>query len=106
MVRKKMLGCILGILLIPFILGSAPVSAEETNSSMEEIQSAVTIYDNEGNLVEPLVEPNDNLISLLAATAPTKVKYLNNSATYQSNGFSGSGRRYSGVYFYNKKRFW
>ncbi|MBU5265499.1 hypothetical protein [Virgibacillus proomii] len=102
MVRKKMLGCILGILLIPFILGSAPVSAEETNSSMEEIQSAVTIYDNEGNLVEPLVEPNDNLISLLAATAPTKVKYLNNSATYQSNGFSGSGRRYSGYTFTTK----
>jgi hypothetical protein len=67
-----MLGCILGILFIPFIFGSAPVSAEETNSSMEEMQPAVTIYDNEGNLVKPLIEPNDNLISLLAATAPTK----------------------------------
>lgn len=82
-----MLGSILGILFIPFILGSVPVSAEETNSSMEEMQPAVTIYDNEGKLVEPLVKPNDNPISILAATASTKVKYLNNSATYQSKWF-------------------
>nr|QRZ17209.1 hypothetical protein JUJ52_15690 [Virgibacillus sp. AGTR] len=90
--KKRMLGSILGLLFISFILGSTTVFAEETNSE-DEIQPEVTIYDNEGNLVEPIVQPP---ISLLGAGLPTKVKYLNNSQSYQSSEFSASGRRYSG----------
>lgn len=92
--RKRMLGSILGLLFISFILGSTPIFAEETNSE-EEFQPAVTIYDNEGNLVEP----TEYLVEPLAATPPTKIKRLNNAASYQSSGFSASGRRYSGYTF-------
>lgn len=95
-----MLGSILGLLFISFILGSTTVFAEETNSE-EEIQPDATIYDNEGNLVEPIVHP----ISPLSASLPTRVKYLNNSESYQSSKFSAPGRRYSG-FIYNKQHFW
>lgn len=61
-----------------FILGNTPVSAEETDASMEESQPDVTIYDNEGNLVEP-DEMHTNEITPAAATLPTKIKTLNNS---------------------------
>lgn len=95
-----MLTSILGLLIIPFVLGSSVVFAEETNSSNEEAQPAVIIHDNKGNLVEPTVEPaNDDLILPLAATPPTTAKYLNNNQSYQSNEFSASGRRYGGYNF-------
>lgn len=96
--RKRMLGSILGLLFIMLILGNTPVSAEEADESMEKSQPDVTIYDNEGNLVEP-DEMHTNEIAPAAATLPTSLKTLNNSQSYQSNGFSASGRRYSGYTF-------
>lgn len=100
MLKKKILGIILGVLFIPFVLGSAPAIAEEVNPNTEEIQPTITIYDKDGHLVQPNEEQtNGNLPSPRGAYEPTTVKYLNNSESYQSDGFSGSGRRYSGYTF-------
>lgn len=98
--KNKILGSILGVLFIPFVLGSAPAIAEEINPNTEEIQPTITIYDKNGHMVEPNEkQTDDNLPSPLGAFHPTSVKNLNNSASYQSDGFSGSGRRYSGYTF-------
>lgn len=73
------------------------------SASAEEIeveQPSMTIYDKDGNLVQPdEKQTNGNLPTLLSASYPTSIKYLSSTATYQSNGFSGSGRRYSGYTF-------
>lgn len=100
MIYKKTLVSILGLLIIPFMFGSSLVFAEEANFNVQETLPEVLIYDNKGDLIEPTVElTNNDLISPFAATAPTKVKYLNNSDSYQSNEFSASGRRFSGYTF-------
>lgn len=97
--KKKILGSILGILFIPFVLGNAQANAEEVNPNAEENQPAITIYDKDGHLVQPNEQTNDNLPLPLAVYAPTTVKYLNNTQSYQSEEFSGTGRRYSGYTF-------
>ncbi|HLR10322.1 MAG TPA: hypothetical protein VK120_02970 [Sporosarcina sp.] len=98
--KKKILGSILGVLFIPFVLGSAPANAEEINIDTGRDQPTITIYDKNGHLVQPdEKQTNGSLPSLLGAYHPTSIKYLSNTATYQSNEFSGSGRRYSGYTF-------
>ena len=84
---------LLNILVIP------TASANEFRSTSDK---DVIIYNKDGEIVEPLsktIENNDIIIRPLGANYPTTVKWLNNGASYQSNEFSASGRRYGGLLF-------
>ncbi|MDN6184519.1 MAG: hypothetical protein L0L95_06275 [Staphylococcus equorum] len=76
------------------------VNAEEQFIDSIHAEETV-IYDNSGEKVEPIrvSEENNDLITPLGAHYPTSTKWLNNGASYQSNEFSASGRRYGGYLF-------
>lgn len=77
----------------PLFLGTIAAHADGN------IPSDTVIYNKFGLEVSPsnqsiLTEPVGR-----ATVPPTTVKWLNNSASYQSEGFSGSGTRYGGYSF-------
>lgn len=80
----------LSVIVLPSFSGNTVAHADESNSS------DVVIYDKFGIEVSP--EISSNLVTR-AVVPPTTVKWLNNSASYQSENFSGSGTRYSGISF-------
>ncbi|WP_312221982.1 hypothetical protein [Streptococcus parasuis] len=100
---KKYLKKIGFIVLMLSVLNSFVIphtaSADEVSSTSDE---NIIIYDKNGEVVEPsreIIENNDMIIQPLGVNYPTTVKWLNNGASYQSNEFYGSGRRYGGYFF-------
>lgn len=97
--KKILSGAVLMLLSTIFFTGNSVAFANEgeQNTNIDEI----VIYDKFGEKITPsnelFINSQEDLIR--GVNPPTTVKWLNNSATYQSDGFSGSGRRYSGYTF-------
>ena len=96
---KKIGFIVLMVSVLNVLVVHTTASANEFSSTSHK---DVIIYDKDGEIVEPsskTVENSDMIIQPLSANYPTTVKWLNNGASYQSNEFSASGRRYGGYLF-------
>lgn len=91
--KKNILVSLLVLFSLSFLWETTIVHADEKTN---EIPNKTIIYDKDGKEVKPT---NQYKEILRGVSPPTTVKWLNNSASYQSDGFSGSGRRYSGYSF-------
>ena len=96
---KKILTTSFLFLLASIFIGTEnKVNAAEFDNPFNE--SDTIIYDKLGNIIESTTVPDStDEISTFSANYPDSTKWLNNGASYQSNGFSGSGRRYGGYLF-------
>lgn len=85
------------IALAAISIGSRKVDAA---TSTNEQQANVEIYNNVGTKVKPLSKKLlPPTFQTRATTPPTSIKWMSASASYLSNPFSGSGRRYGGYVF-------
>lgn len=73
---------------------SINASANQTNTN----SMATVIYDKNGRVIQP-TKVDTNPISPKANTRPTSIWRIKKHASYFSNGFTGSGRRYGGYLF-------
>lgn len=91
--KRIILVLALSLFILPFFGKSRTVNAaEKTNGTSEQ----TVIYDKDGTEVMPSNQYKEVMRGIYP---PTTVKWINNSASYQSEGFSGSGTRYGGYSF-------
>lgn len=91
--KRIILVLALSLFILPFFGESMTVNAaEKTNVTSEQ----TGIYDKDGTEVMPSNQYKEVIRGIYP---PTTVKWINNSASYQSEGFSGSGTRYGGYSF-------
>ena len=94
MIKKSLVTC----LIAGVTLGTVAISVK-TQADSSKTTDKIVIEDNMGNIVEPVSPLPTSIKTVRGTNIPRTIKWLNGSASYTSEAFSGKGTRYGGYSF-------